>query len=215
MARAARTKFGPAARRRFLDHLRETGHLTQSAAAAGVNYKTVRRRLLPDHRLYDPGLVEGVEEARAIYAEKLLAEAYRRGVDGWIERGLYVNGRRVGDVKKYSDKLLLHLLRRYDPEYREDVRVVYLERVERIDAVEITEQVVRRLSAPERLQLHEALAQQVALAELAAARTSAPVEELTPDEQERKIALSVPANRPALRDRLRAEGRRVPAWVAR
>ncbi len=215
MARCSTPKFGPKARQRFLDHLRETGQLGQSAAAAGVNYKTVHRRLLPDHRLYDPALVDEVEEARLVYAETLLAEAYRRGVDGWLERGLYMNGRRVGDVKKYSDKLLLHLLRRYDPEFREDVRVIYLERVERIDAAEITEQVVRRLSAPERLQLHEAIAQQVALAELAAARTSAPVEELTPDEQERKIALTVPANRPALRDRLRAERQRVPAWVAR
>lgn len=44
-------KFGPAARRRFLEHLKETGHLGQSATAAGVHYTTVRRRLLPDHRL--------------------------------------------------------------------------------------------------------------------------------------------------------------------
>ena len=44
-------KFGPAARRRFLKHLKETGHLGQSATAAGVHYTTVRRRLLPDHRL--------------------------------------------------------------------------------------------------------------------------------------------------------------------
>ncbi len=208
-------KFGPAARERFLEHLRETGHLGQSATAAGVHYTTVRRRLLPDHRLYDPTLVDDVEEARVAYAEKLLAEAYRRGVEGWIERGLYINGRRVGDVKKYSDKLLLHLLRRYDPDYREDVHVIVQESVVRVDAVEITEHIVRRLSAPERLQLHEALAQQVALAELAAARTSAPVEELTEEERERKIALAVPANRATLRDRLRAEGLRVPAWVAR
>ena len=86
-------KFGPAARRRFLDHLRETGHLGQSAAAAGVHYTTTRRRLLPGHQLYDPTLVDDVEEARLAYAEKLLAEAYRRGVEGWIERGLYVNDR--------------------------------------------------------------------------------------------------------------------------
>ncbi len=75
-------KFGPAARRRFLDHLRETGHLGLSATAAGVHYTTTRRRLVPGHRLYDPTLVDEVEEARAAYAEKLLAEAYRRGVDG-------------------------------------------------------------------------------------------------------------------------------------
>ncbi len=207
-------KFGPAARRRFLEHLRETGHLGQSATAAGVHYTTVRRRLL-----HDATLVDDVEEARAAYAEKLLAEAYRRGVEGWIERGLYVNGRRVGDVRKYSDKLLLHLLRRYDPEYREDIRVVVQTEMVRVDAQEITEAVVRRLSAPERLQLHEALAQQAALAELAAARASTdepvPVEELTADEQERKTALVVPANRATLRDRLRAEGRSVPAWVGR
>ena len=213
------SKFGPAARRRFLEHLRETGHLGQSATAAGVHYTTTRRRLVPGHRLYDPTLGADVEEARVAYSEKLLAEAYRRGVDGWIERGLYVNGRRVGDVKRYSDKLLLHLLRRYDPEYREDVRVIVQESVVRVDAAEITEAVVRRLSAPERLQLHEALAQQAALAELAAARASTdepvPTEELTADEQERKTALVVPANRATLRDRLRAEGRRVPAWVAR
>jgi hypothetical protein len=29
-------KFGPAARRRFLEHLQETGHLGQSATAAGA-----------------------------------------------------------------------------------------------------------------------------------------------------------------------------------
>ena len=37
-------KFGPA-RRRFLEHLKETGHLGQSATAAGVHYTTTRRRL--------------------------------------------------------------------------------------------------------------------------------------------------------------------------
>ncbi len=58
------------------------------------------------------------------------------------------------------------------------------------------------------------LAQQVALAELPAARASVPVEELTAEERERHTALIVPANRPALRERLPAEGRRVPAWVA-
>ena len=57
-------KFGPTARRRFLDHLRETGHLGQSATAAGVHYTTVRRRLLPNHRLFDATLVDDLEEAR-------------------------------------------------------------------------------------------------------------------------------------------------------
>ncbi len=41
-----------------------------------------RRRLLTGHRLYDPTLVDDVEEGRLAYAEKLFAEAYRRGVEG-------------------------------------------------------------------------------------------------------------------------------------
>ncbi len=56
-------KFGPAARRRFLEHLKETGHLGQSAAAAGVHYTTTRRRLLPGHRLYDSTLVDDRQAA--------------------------------------------------------------------------------------------------------------------------------------------------------
>ncbi len=65
------SKFGPAARRRFLDHLQATGHLGQSATAAGVSYKTVRRRLLADHRLYGasrpspgPGVASHASAAR-------------------------------------------------------------------------------------------------------------------------------------------------------
>ncbi len=52
-------------------------------------------------------------------------------------------------------------------------------------------------------------------AERASADEPAPVEELTADELERKTALAVPANRATLRNRLLAEGRRVPAWFAR
>ncbi len=42
------SKFGPAVHRRFLEHLQEAGHLSQSATAAGVHYTTIRRRLVPD-----------------------------------------------------------------------------------------------------------------------------------------------------------------------
>jgi hypothetical protein len=59
---------------------------------------------------------EAVQEAVA----KLEREAFRRGVEGWVERGVFdKDGRRPGDVVRYSDRMLELALKRHIPEYRE------------------------------------------------------------------------------------------------
>lgn len=71
----------------------------------------------------DPQFAVAVEAARARYVERLEAAADQRAVEGWLEP-VFQLGQHVGDVRKYSDTLLLRRLEALAPErYRANVRV--------------------------------------------------------------------------------------------
>jgi hypothetical protein len=104
-------------RQRFLDALAETGNVTLSARAAAVS-----RASIYEHRAADAVFAKAWEEAEQIAADRLEAEAWRRGVEG-VPEPLVSAGRLVGDadgkpmfVQRYSDTLLLALLRAHKPE---------------------------------------------------------------------------------------------------
>lgn len=117
------TKFDGWARRAFLAELAETGRFYDSAAAAGVNYTTMKKfRAGGTHE--DPEFEEAVQVALECYRDKLRTEIHRRGVEGWVERGIYdKDGGHLGDVVKFSDRLLELHAKRHDPAYREKVEV--------------------------------------------------------------------------------------------
>jgi hypothetical protein len=101
----------------FLEVLAECGNVTAAAAAAGV------ARCVPyGHRKTDDAFAKGWEQAEEIAADRLEAEAWRRGVEG-IEEPVISLGKVVqgadGEpliVRRYSDAVLLALLRAHRPE---------------------------------------------------------------------------------------------------
>ncbi len=72
-------------------------------------------------KVSDPDFCDGEKLAYATFGEKLEVEAIRRAHDG-VEESVWYRGYNVGTVKKYSDLLLIFLLKGALPDkYRERV----------------------------------------------------------------------------------------------
>lgn len=95
---------------RFIRQLAMTGNVTTSAEAVGV-----ARHMVYEWRKQDPVFARKWEEALAIAVDALAMEARRRALDG-VEEVRYFQGEPIGTIRKYSDQLLMFLLRAYDPE---------------------------------------------------------------------------------------------------
>ena len=106
-------------RQRFLEALAATGNVTLAARAAAVSRTSVYA-----YRQADEDFERGWLEAEQIAGDRLEAEAWRRGVDGVSEpvvsAGRLVTGADGNPlfVQRYSDQLLLALLRARRPEFR-------------------------------------------------------------------------------------------------
>lgn len=98
----------------FLESLMTTCNVTASARAAGVGRVTVY-----DHRRRHSDFAKAWDEAKAIGADTLEDEAVRRARDGWLEP-VFFRGEATGEVRKFSDTLLIFLLKGAKPDkYRE------------------------------------------------------------------------------------------------
>ena len=98
----------------------------------------------------DAEFTEELERARCMAADILLAEAHRRAVDGVEEPVGWYMGVPGAYVRRYSDNLLMFLIKGADPErYRErvDVRAVYAH----IDLNRLSDEQLARVSAGEEL----------------------------------------------------------------
>ena len=91
----------------FLAAYGKTGGLLKAAAIAGSS--------IQQHHtwLKDPAYVEAFEVAHKQSIEHLELEARRRGMDG-VEEPIYQNGQLVGYKQRYSDALLMFLLKGLD-----------------------------------------------------------------------------------------------------
>ena len=93
----------------FLAHLRETGNVSAAARAAGSCrsrcYESRRR-----DRIFAAAWADALEEA----ADRLEMEAFRRAVTG-VGEDRFFKGSVVGEVTRYSDSLLMFLLRARRP----------------------------------------------------------------------------------------------------
>jgi hypothetical protein len=101
----------------FLQELERTGNVTLSAKVAGVS-----RRNIYKLRDADEEFREEWDEAIDARVEKLEAEADRRAVEG-VETPVFYKGERCdgGDVREYSDTLLMFRLKALKPEkYRHE-----------------------------------------------------------------------------------------------
>jgi len=118
---------------RFLEMFAETGNVSVSAEAAGISRSGVYV-----HRGSDDAFAKAWEEAAQVAADKLEAEAWRRGVDG-VAEPLVSAGRLVcGEdgkplfIQRYSDQLLVTLLRAHRPEKFRDRTSVELDVSDRL-----------------------------------------------------------------------------------
>ena len=119
--------------RRFLEALAETGNVTAAAAAAGIS-----RGGAYDHRQIDDAFARAWAEAEEIAADRLETEAWRRAVDG-VSEPVISMGKLVRDekdqpvtIQRYSDNLLLALLRARRPERFRDRTSVELDISDRL-----------------------------------------------------------------------------------
>jgi len=103
----------------FLAAYRELGNVTHAARAAEV----ARR----NHPIWmqQPEYAEAFEDAREEACDHLEGEARRRAVTG-TEEPVFYNGQVCGTIRKYSDTLLIFLLKAANPEKFNDRRDVRL-----------------------------------------------------------------------------------------
>jgi hypothetical protein len=112
-----KTRFDEKRQAQYLSALREYGEAPLAREEVGISWETVKKQ-----RKKDPGFVELEQEAQRIYRARLAAEVHRRGMEG-IEEPIYWNGKIVGYITKYSDKMLELHVKRHIPEYRDKVTV--------------------------------------------------------------------------------------------
>ncbi len=116
----------PAWQKAFLAALQESGNVRVACEHAQVGRTTVYQR-----RADDVAFAAAWESALEEAADLLEAEARRRAHDGWEEpvfgsQGAGQGSGQIGTVRKYSDTLLIFLLKGARPEkYRErsDIKV--------------------------------------------------------------------------------------------
>ena len=102
----------------FIERLKATGNVTLAASGAGVSrqqaYRT-RNRNKTFRRQWDEALEQAVD--------LLDGEARRRAMVG-VEEPVFYQGQEVGAVRKYSDPLLMFLLKAHRPHlYRDNAKV--------------------------------------------------------------------------------------------
>lgn len=101
-------------RRAFLAAYAESGNVTRAAEIAEVN-----RSMHYDWLAADPLYAEDFRAAEDQAGDRLEQEARRRAVEG-VAEPIYYQGVRVGAVQKYSDTLLIFLLKGARPEKYKD-----------------------------------------------------------------------------------------------
>jgi len=89
----------------FFAELAKTDHVYGSCAASGLAHSMVYK-----WRETDPEFAQRWIEAREAYADRLEAEAFRRGVAG-TPKGVWHQGVKVGEELQYSDSLLALMLK--------------------------------------------------------------------------------------------------------
>jgi hypothetical protein len=101
-------------KQRFLDEFRQRGNITAAVRAVGIARVTPYRWCEADKKFAE-AFADSAEEA----IELMEWEARRRAM-GEVQTPVYHNGEVVGHIPRYSDSLLMFLLRAHRPEkYRE------------------------------------------------------------------------------------------------
>lgn len=101
---------GKAGKARFLESYARRGVLIRAAEEAGITRTTIR-----DWLKKDPDFAEKFAAAKEEATERLLAEARRRAEEG-TTKPVFYQGVECGQIREYSDTLLIFLLKGLMPE---------------------------------------------------------------------------------------------------
>lgn len=104
-------------RKAFLDILSKTGQVAEAARAVGYTSTTFLHQL----RREDEEFAEQWDLATQAAGDFLKAEATRRAIEGVLEP-VYYKGEIAGYNTKYSDTLLMFLIKQNDPSFRDTGR---------------------------------------------------------------------------------------------
>ena len=99
----------PIWRRPFINQLAETGNVALSAESVGIARPEVYKA-----RQRNKGFAKDWDNAMERATDALEQEARRRGMDG-VDEPVFFKGQVVGAVRKYSDTLLIFLLKAHRP----------------------------------------------------------------------------------------------------
>jgi hypothetical protein len=102
-------KLTPEFKEALLGMLAELPNITVVCKLMGIHFSNFYRA-----REKDPNFDQGVKEAMEQGYDLIEEEARRRAVDGVLEPVFY-RGEEVGAIRKYSDQLLITLLKGYKP----------------------------------------------------------------------------------------------------
>lgn len=103
--------------RAFLAAYQQCGHVSNSALAVGIT-----RQNHYDWLKEIDGYAEAFEAAKQIAGDMLIDEARRRAHDGW-EEPIFHQGEMVGKITKYDSGLLMFLIKKHDPSYRDKLEL--------------------------------------------------------------------------------------------
>ena len=123
----------------FLDQLRQHGNISEAARQAGIDRKTAY-----NSKAKAPEFAEAWEEAVAESTDTLEAEARRRAVEG-VEEPVYYRGAVVGHITKYSDGLLMFLLKGKRPDEFRDTAITHKGKVGHAHSGTVKREVVMTL----------------------------------------------------------------------
>ena len=140
-------------KRKFLDLLAECGNVSRSASAVGSCRQSMYRA-----RRKDPEFRREWEEAEDIAAIALEDEARRRAFEG-VDEPVFYQGEVCGTIKRYSDTLLIFMLKAHNPEkYKDTIRTEHcgmvnvtnmeLEELLKLDAGELAKLYSEALKEP-------------------------------------------------------------------
>ncbi len=118
------TTVAPATRPRkwedaFLAALRDAATVRAACHLVGVS-----RSAVYDRRKAFPAFASAWDDAAEDAVDALIGEARRRAVQG-VENPVYYRGEVVGYVRRYSDNLLMFLIKAARPEYRDNYKVTH------------------------------------------------------------------------------------------
>lgn len=117
------TKRSVAAQQRFLKAFVKVGNVSLAAKSAKIrrqtHYEWLERDAADGVADHPDSYAKAYAEAEAVAIDLLEGEAVRRAKDGVLEP-VFQGGKRVGSIRRYSDTLLIFLLKGRKPEmYRE------------------------------------------------------------------------------------------------